>query len=198
MDAHGKARGPSVDGAAAGSAEDGSSVQEETGLISARVTMSLSMVTRCDPSEVAGRKAAMKASLLKMMAVWRGQECRVEWTRGPSEDTLQQVLPLVVNHLEPESAVQLFQVCKPPPSHPPDGVRPIALAATHGSPVSRVELDGLLDLREPKMIMNFFALGRVVPVQLPPVPQPRCLPRRTRFESVEPPGLPFPCGSSRG
>ena len=120
MDAHGKARGPSVDGAAAGSAEDGSSVQEETGLISARVTMSLSMVTRCDPSEVAGRKAAMKASLLKMMAVWRGQECRVEWTRGPSEDTLQQVLPLVVNHLEPESAVQLFQVCKPPPSHPPD------------------------------------------------------------------------------
>ena len=34
---------------------------------------------------------------------------------GPSEDTLQQVLPLVLERLEPEWAVQLFQVRKPPP-----------------------------------------------------------------------------------
>ena len=37
---------------------------------------------------------------------------------GPSEDTLQQVLPFVLAHLEPEGAVQLFQVRKPPPSRP--------------------------------------------------------------------------------
>jgi len=44
---------------------------------------------------------------------------------GPSEDTLQQVLPLVLERLEPEGAVQLFQVCKPPPSHPPDVDAPL-------------------------------------------------------------------------
>ena len=38
---------------------------------------------------------------------------------GPSEDTLQQVLPLVLERLEPEWAVQLFQVRKPAPSLPP-------------------------------------------------------------------------------
>ena len=40
---------------------------------------------------------------------------------GPSEDTLQKVLQFgVLKRLEPEGAVKLFQVCKPPPSHPPD------------------------------------------------------------------------------
>jgi hypothetical protein len=119
------AQGLSVEGAAAGSAEDGSSVQEESGFISIRVTMSLSMVGRWDPrapavSALAGSKAELKAALLKVMVEFGGRECRVEWTRGPSEDTLQRVLPLVLNHLEPEWALQLFQVCTPPPSHPPD------------------------------------------------------------------------------
>jgi len=85
-------------------------VQEESGLISARVTMNLSMVTRCDPSAVAGRKAKMKAALLKVIAKFGGRECRVAWTCGPSEDTLHGVLPLMLNYLEPEGAVQLFQV----------------------------------------------------------------------------------------
>ena len=38
---------------------------------------------------------------------------------GLSEDMLQRVLPLVLGRLEPEGAVQLFQVRKPPPSLPP-------------------------------------------------------------------------------
>ena len=38
---------------------------------------------------------------------------------GPSEDTLQQVLPLMLERLEPEGAVQLFQVRNPPQSLPP-------------------------------------------------------------------------------
>ena len=37
---------------------------------------------------------------------------------GPNEDTLQQVLPFVLAHLEPEGAVQLFQVRKLSPSRP--------------------------------------------------------------------------------
>jgi len=34
-------------------------------------------------------------------------------------------LPLVLKYLEPEGAVQLFQVCKPPPSHPPGVDAPV-------------------------------------------------------------------------
>ena len=58
-------------------------------------------------------------------------------------------LPLVLNHLEPEGAVQLFQVCKPPPSHPPDVDAPLPSLSLNGSPGSRVVLDGLVDPREP-------------------------------------------------
>jgi hypothetical protein len=38
---------------------------------------------------------------------------------GPNEDTLQLVLPFVLARLEPEGAIQLFQVRKPPPSLSP-------------------------------------------------------------------------------
>ena len=90
----------------------------------APVTMCLSM--RCDPIVLAGRKAALKAALLKVMAEFGGEECRVEWTRvGPSEDTLHRVLPLVLQRLEPQGAIQLFQVCKPPLSNPPDVDAPL-------------------------------------------------------------------------
>ena len=39
------------------------------------------------------------------------------------------------------------------------------------------------------MMFDLFALGPVVTVQPPPVPQPRCLPRRTRLEPAEPLGV---------
>ena len=90
----------------------------------ATVTMCLSM--RCDPIALAGRKAVLEAALRMLATEFGGWGCRVEWTRvGPSGDTLHRVLPLVLNYLEPEGAVQLFQVCKPPQSHPPDVDAPL-------------------------------------------------------------------------
>ena len=109
-----QARGLNVENAAAGSAEAGSSGQEESLSTLAPVTMRLSM--RCDPSALAGRKAALEAALMVLMAEFGGRECKVEWARvGPSDDTLQRVLPLMLERVEPEGGVQLFQVCKPPP-----------------------------------------------------------------------------------
>ena len=100
----------------------------------APVTMCLSM--RGDPIALAGRTAALKAALLTVMAEFGGEECRVQWTQvGPSEDTLHRVLPLVLQRLEPQGAVQLFQVCKPPPSHPPDVDAPLPSLSLTARPV---------------------------------------------------------------
>jgi hypothetical protein len=111
-------RGLSVDGAAAGSMEGGSCGQEESKSTLAPVTMCLSM--RWDPIALAGKKTALEAALMKVATEFGGKECRVDWTRvGPSGDTLQRVLPVVLELLEPEGAVQLFQVRKHPPSRPP-------------------------------------------------------------------------------
>ena len=110
-----------MNGAAAGSAEAGLCGQEESGSILAPVTMCLSM--RCNPSALAGRKAALEAALdaalRKVATEFGGRDCRVEWTRvGPSEDTMQRVLPLLLERVGPEGAVNFFQVRKPPPSLP--------------------------------------------------------------------------------
>jgi hypothetical protein len=103
----------------------------------APVTMCLSM--RCDPIALAGRKAALEAALVKVATEFGGWGCRVEWTRvGPSEDTLQRVLPFVLEHLEPEGAVQLFQVRKPPPSLPPVFDAPFSVLLLTARPVQVV------------------------------------------------------------
>ena len=114
-------RGQSV-GGGAGSVEAGSCGQEGSFLILAPVTMCLSI--RCDPSALAGRKAALEeaveAAVRKVAAEFGGRECRVEWTRvGPSKDTLQRVLPMVLERLELEGASLCFQVFMQPPSLPP-------------------------------------------------------------------------------
>ena len=63
---------------------------------------------------------------MKVATDFGGWGCRVEWTRvGPSEDTLHRVLPLLLECLEPEGAVQLVQVCKPLPSFPPNVDAPL-------------------------------------------------------------------------
>ena len=106
-----QARGLSVHGADAGSAGAGSSGQEESGSILAHVTMGLSM--RCDATALAGRKAALEAALRELMAEFGGRECRVAWTQvGPSKDTLQRVLPLVLERVEPDGAAKCWFVCK--------------------------------------------------------------------------------------
>jgi hypothetical protein len=101
----------SVHGAAAGSAGAGSCGQEESGSTLAPVTIFLSM--RFDPIALGGRKTALEAALRELMTEFGGRECRVEWTRvGPSEDTLQRVLPLVLSLVEPEGAAKCLFVCK--------------------------------------------------------------------------------------
>jgi hypothetical protein len=68
---------------------------------------------RCNPSALAGRKAALEAALMKVATEFGGWECRVEWTRvGPSEDTLQRVLPVLLERVGLERTVQCFHVCK--------------------------------------------------------------------------------------
>ena len=94
----------------------GSSGQEESGSTLAPVTMCFSM--RCDdPSALAGRKAALEAAvqaaLQKVAKDFGGRGLRVDWTRvGPSKDTLQRVLPMVLDRVGPAGGVQCFLVCK--------------------------------------------------------------------------------------
>ena len=129
-----RTRGLSMDGAAARSAEGGSRGLEESGSILASVTMCLSM--RCNPSALAGRKAALEAALRKVATEFEGQECRVEWTRvGPNKDTLQRVLPLLLERVGLEGAAQLFQVCRPLPSLPPHVDAPLPSRPLTACPV---------------------------------------------------------------
>ena len=108
-------RGLSVQGAN-GSAEAIVCGREDPGSILAPVTMCCSM--RCDdPSALTGRKAALEAAvqdaLRKLATEFGGRELSVEWTRvGPSEDTLQRVLPLVLERVGPAGGLQCFLVCK--------------------------------------------------------------------------------------
>ncbi|KAJ1488482.1 quinon protein alcohol dehydrogenase-like superfamily [Baffinella frigidus] len=99
----------------AGSADFRSCRKEGWGLVLAPMTMGLSM--RCDPGELVGRKAALEAAVeaaVRIVVTEFGcQDVRVEWTRvGPSEDTLQRVLPLVMERVEPEGGALCFLVCK--------------------------------------------------------------------------------------
>jgi len=100
-------RGMIVDGGA-GSEEAGACGQEDSSSIFAPVTMCFAM--RCEPSALGGRKAALEAAveaaLRDVVLEFGGRGFRVEWTRvGPSEDTLQRVLPLVLERVMPEWGV---------------------------------------------------------------------------------------------
>jgi len=101
-----------------GAAEAGSCEQEEL----VPVTMSFSM--RC-PRALGGRKAALEAAveaaLSKVVTEFQGQEFRVARARvGPSSDSLQRVLSVVLQHvkplLTPEGAALCFQATPVPPT----------------------------------------------------------------------------------
>ena len=48
-----------------------------------------------------------------MVSQFGGRDVSVEWTRvGPSKDTLQRMLPLVMDHLGPEGGTKCVLVCK--------------------------------------------------------------------------------------
>ena len=100
----------SVDGAAADSADARSCGQEESDSTKSPVTLSLSL--RWDTTAMG--RAALEAALRKAVTDLGGREFGLEWTRvGPSEDTLQRVLPLVLEGQEPQFVLLCFQACKP-------------------------------------------------------------------------------------
>ena len=81
-----------------------------------RVTMCFSM--QCGKSALAGeRRAALEAAVVvalrKVVSDFGASEFRLGRTRvGPSVDTMQRVLPFVLERLELDGAAKCFQVCK--------------------------------------------------------------------------------------
>ena len=108
-------QGLSVHGAAA-AAEAGSNGDEESGSILAPFAFNFSM--RCDASalQTAGREAlqaALQAAIGVVVTKFGGHDFRLELPRvGPSDHTLQGVLPLVLERVGPEGGARCFLVCK--------------------------------------------------------------------------------------
>ena len=84
----------------------------------APVVIRLSM--RCDLGVLAGRRAALEAAVevavRNVVTEFGGREVRMEGTRvGTSEDTLQRVLSILMERMEPrrvmQRTAQLFHVC---------------------------------------------------------------------------------------
>jgi len=79
----------------------------------APVTVQFSM--RCGASALSERKgalAALEASLRKVAEEFGGSEFQMARTRvGPSDDTLQRALSIVLARTEPDVAGQCFQTC---------------------------------------------------------------------------------------
>jgi len=77
------------------------------------ITITFSM--RCDARVLAGGQgAALGAALRRVVAEFGGHEFRLGRTRvGPSDDTLQRVLAVVVAHVDPESVRRCCLACKP-------------------------------------------------------------------------------------
>jgi hypothetical protein len=76
--------------------------------------MTSCLAMHCVTSDLGGRegRVALEAALQKVVMEFAGQEFRVEWVARPSEDTLQRMLPLVLELLEPEGAALCFYGCK--------------------------------------------------------------------------------------
>lgn len=73
------------------------------------VTISVSM--RCGPRAMPGE--AFEAALRRLVVEFGGRELSVDWSVGPSNDTLQRVVSLVLQHVEPEGRALCREVCKP-------------------------------------------------------------------------------------
>jgi len=93
-------------------AEAHTTAAEESRSILAPVTITFSM--RCDPSALSEGQEALEAALRKVMAELGGREFRLERTCvGPSDDTLQRMLPFVVEHVGAAAVLRCSQACKP-------------------------------------------------------------------------------------
>ena len=93
-------------------AEAHTTAAEESRSILAPVTITFSM--RCDPSALSEEQEALEAALRRVVAEFGGREFRLGKTRvGPSDDTLQRVLPFVVEHVGAAAVLRCSQACKP-------------------------------------------------------------------------------------
>jgi len=93
-------------------AEAHTTAAEESRSILAPVTITFSM--RCDPSALSEGQNALEAALRRVVAEFGGQEFRLGRTRvGPSVDTLQRVIPFVVEHVGAAAVLRCSQACKP-------------------------------------------------------------------------------------
>jgi len=96
----------------ASAAEAHTTAAEESRSILAPVTITFSM--RCDPSALSERQEALEAALRRVVAEFGGREFRLGQTRvGPSGDTLQRVIPFVVEHVGAAAVLRCSQACKP-------------------------------------------------------------------------------------
>jgi hypothetical protein len=93
-------------------AEAHTTAAEESWSILAPVSITFSM--RCDPSALSERQEALESALRKVVAEFGGREFRLGRTRvGPSDDTLQRMLPFVVEHVGAAGLLRCSQACKP-------------------------------------------------------------------------------------
>jgi hypothetical protein len=91
-------------------AEAHSSATEDSRWILPPLTISFSM--RFDARVYSGE--ALEAALRRVVAEIGGQDFRMGRTRvGPSDDTLQRVLPFVLSHVEPAEMMRCVEVCRP-------------------------------------------------------------------------------------
>ena len=75
------------------------------------ISFSMRCDTRATPGGQAALEAAVEAALRGVATEFKGQHFMLGRTRvGPSEDTLQQVLSLVVAHVEPEDVRRCSEV----------------------------------------------------------------------------------------
>jgi len=96
----------------ASAAEVHTTASEESRSVLAPVTITFSM--RCDPSALCERQEALEAALRRVVAEFGGREFRLGRTRvGPSDDTLQRVIPFVVEHVGAAAVLRCSQACKP-------------------------------------------------------------------------------------
>ena len=102
--------GLSVQGAVGLAAAHFRGVEESRSVLDP-VTVSFSM--RCDAVVLAGRKEALEAALRKVATEFGGLEFRMERTRvGPNDDTLQRILPSILEHVGPDVLWPCFRTCK--------------------------------------------------------------------------------------
>ena len=79
----------------------------------APVTITFSM--RCDPRALwGGGKEVIEAALQRVVTEFGAKEFKLGRTSvGPSDDTLQRLLPFVEEHVGPAALLQCSQACKP-------------------------------------------------------------------------------------